>query len=70
MAAILNFHFRFGGKLFSVVPLDCWTRKHIIVHYRSSQDEKIYKSECHLHTSDVSEASLVAVDNDCGSHVG
>jgi len=29
-----------------------------------------YKAECHLHVSDVLEASLVAVDDDCGSQVG
>jgi len=29
-----------------------------------------YKAESHLHISYVSEASLVAVDDDCGSQVG
>jgi len=43
---------------------------HDCAFYGSSQDEKKYKAECHLHISDVSEASLVAVDDDCGFQVG
>jgi len=43
---------------------------YMIVHYRSSHDESKYKVECHLHISDVSEDSLVVVDDDCGSQVG
>jgi len=34
------------------------------------QERKKYKAECHLHISDVSEANLVALDDDCGSQVG
>jgi len=41
-----------------------------IVHQRSSQDETKYKAELQLHISDVLEARLVAVDDDCGSQVG